>query len=1122
MQLSKWYLGALAALCLLPSVFCRAQGTAFTYQGRLNSGPNPANGLYDLQFGIFDAATNGNQQGGYVTTNAVAVSNGLFTVTLDFGAGIFTGPARWLDISVRTNGAVSFVTLTPRQALTATPYSIQSASAVSATSAQSVLAGNISGTLSPGQLPSGIVTNGATGVNISGTFSGNLSGHVGIGTNNPGANNLQINPTFFPDSGYGLVVDHANFGEEIQINHSNTAGGIGLAVDDAVIPGSSTQMLLVRDNVATSPNTLFDVLGNGNVGIGTASPGRSLQIGSASNPNDALISLGCGNNSASRTWEVGVPYGGTNGSGDFYSFTIRDTNAGDRMVIRWDTGNVGIGTNNPQAALHVVGNIQATGKFIGDGSGLAVSTAQLTSIDNDWGPAYNFFVGPSGNDINLFSGTNVSFGNTAIGVNAFTNNRFGSSNVACGTAALSSDTVGSDNTASGDVALPYNTSGSNNTASGVAALYYNTNGFDNTAIGMNALLSNTAGSGNIAVGYQAGVSNTSSVFSNIDIGNPGLSTDTNIIRIGTSQIRTYLAGVITGNGSGLSTVAHFSDVAINASQLTSIGNTSGANNFYVYPSGSTRGGSDNTAVGDQTLLNTSFLSGGSGDTAGGFQALNSGNGSYNTAIGSQVLSSSLSPSYSETTAVGYHALGSPTAGSDNDNTAVGEGALGNNSGTYNTAIGESSLGINISGSYNIGFGQAAGQFFYIGSDNIAIGNPGNPSDDNIIYIGLGQTQTYIAGVINGNGSGLTNFNASQLASIGNTNSSSANFFVGPSGNATTSGSYNTADGSQAFVSNTSGTVNTAFGVFALNNNTAGSENTATGVGALYSNTSGSFNTADGYDALLNSSGSYNIGLGALAGQNITTGSSNIDIGNPGLASDNNIIRIGSSQTATILAGNLGIGTNNPGSNNLQINPTFFGGNSYGLVVCQTDYGEEIQMDHQRGVPGGVGLTVDDAHIPDPTTAMLMVRTNVANTAQTLFIVQGNGNVGIGTNSPANPLQMGSGAYCSVGGTWTSSSDRNAKQNFAVVSARDVLDKVAAMPITEWQYKAEPDGIRHIGPMAQDFHAAFGLNGSDDKHISTVDEGGVELAAIQALNQKLEEENAEMKARLDKLERLLQQ
>ena len=66
------------------------------------------------------------------------------------------------------------------------------------------------------------------------------------------------------------------------------------------------------------------------------------------------------------------------------------------------------------------------------------------------------------------------------------------------------------------------------------------------------------------------------------------------------------------------------------------------------------------------------------------------------------------------------------------------------------------------------------------------------------------------------------------------------------------------------------------------------------------------------------------------------------------------------------------------------------------------------------------------------------------------------------------------------------SDRNAKEKFAPVSARSVLDKVVSLPVTEWSYKSDAD-VRHIGPMAQDFHAAFDLDGADDKHIAVVDE-----------------------------------
>jgi hypothetical protein len=130
-----------------------------------------------------------------------------------------------------------------------------------------------------------------------------------------------------------------------------------------------------------------------------------------------------------------------------------------------------------------------------------------------------------------------------------------------------------------------------------------------------------------------------------------------------------------------------------------------------------------------------------------------------------------------------------------------------------------------------------------------------------------------------------------------------------------------------------------------------------------------------------------------------------------------------------------------------------------------------------------------------------------------------GNVGIGTNATTNPLEMGSGAYCSVAGVWTSVSDRNAKEDFAAINPREVLEKVSALPITEWKYKVEADGTEHLGPMAQDFHVAFGLNGADDKHIATIDEEGVALAAIQGLNQKLNEKDAQIQNLEKKLDAL---
>src|SRR5690242_16228571 len=95
--------------------------TAFTYQGRLTDNGAPANGNYDLRFLIFDLPSGGSAIAPPITNANVAVSNGLFTVSLDFGAGVFDGTAHWLGIGVRTNGGGSFTPVLPRQPITPSP-----------------------------------------------------------------------------------------------------------------------------------------------------------------------------------------------------------------------------------------------------------------------------------------------------------------------------------------------------------------------------------------------------------------------------------------------------------------------------------------------------------------------------------------------------------------------------------------------------------------------------------------------------------------------------------------------------------------------------------------------------------------------------------------------------------------------------------------------------------------------------------------------------------------------------------------------------------------------------------------------------------------------------------------
>jgi trimeric autotransporter adhesin len=171
--------------------------------------------------------------------------------------------------------------------------------------------------------------------------------------------------------------------------------------------------------------------------------------------------------------------------------------------------------------------------------------------------------------------------------------------------------------------------------------------------------------------------------------------------------------------------------------------------------------------------------------------------------------------------------------------------------------------------------------------------------------------------------------------------------------------------------------------------------------------------------------------------------------------------------------------------------------------------------------------------------------DVASTAANQFIVRASGGVWFGTTStPGTDLTAGrflatsTGAYLTTGGTWTNSSDRARKENVAAVDGSSLLEKLAALPVQTWNYTAEDASVRHMGPMAQDFYAAFGL-GEDDKHIATVDADGVALAAIQALYGMLQqketeiarqaaqladqrEENAQLKTRLGRLESLLEQ
>ncbi len=243
----------------------RAQGTAFTYQGRLQNNGAPATGIYDLRFTIYDS-TNvpGNLIAGPVTNSAVSVTNGLFTTAVDFG-NVFNGASNWLQIAVSTNGANAFSTLLPRQQLTPVPYA-EFASSVSGLTIQ----------------PNGTSPNVVLG------FSGNsvVGGVVGATIGGGGASG-DIN---FVSGSFGTV----NGGIENQVTGSSgtvSGGQLNEAGTNSTVSGGS-------GNHAT---------GFGAVVAGGGTDGTSFS-GNTASGNASVVGGGLGNQATNTYATVGGGY----------------------------------------------------------------------------------------------------------------------------------------------------------------------------------------------------------------------------------------------------------------------------------------------------------------------------------------------------------------------------------------------------------------------------------------------------------------------------------------------------------------------------------------------------------------------------------------------------------------------------------------------------------------------------------------------------------------------------------------------------------------------------------------------------------------------------------------------
>ena len=235
----------LSLLGVLTVTTARSQGTAFTYQGKLSDTNGPVTGTRSLSFALYATNATGLPAAGPVTNGAVIFSNGLFTTTIDFGAGVFAGTNLWLGIAV--DGSPELI---PRQPVTPTPYAIF---AGAAGTAGSVAAANIVGTIPPAQLPAGLVTNGASGLNLSGTFSGNGSGVTGV--------NLQT-----LDTGGAISYPTNNVVTTLLARTLNLGSNLGSFVV-ADVNGDGRPDLIIAN---TGTNTLTVLTNSGGGGFGFA------------------------------------------------------------------------------------------------------------------------------------------------------------------------------------------------------------------------------------------------------------------------------------------------------------------------------------------------------------------------------------------------------------------------------------------------------------------------------------------------------------------------------------------------------------------------------------------------------------------------------------------------------------------------------------------------------------------------------------------------------------------------------------------------------------------------------------------------------------------------------------
>lgn len=455
-----------------------AQTSAFTYQGKLNDDGSPVSGAYQFQFKLYDAASGGNQIGQTLAGVTATVNNGVFAVSLDFGANSFDGSPRYLEIGVRPDGSpMDYTILNPRHAVTSTPYAVKSLKADQANTA------NTANTA---------------------TTADNAAKLGGV----PAAQYVQTNDSRLSDARTPLP-GSANYIQNtigVQPSSNFHISGNG-SVDGTLYGGNvnsgSQYNILGKRVLASSFN-------NANVFVGE-NAGQNVNNG---NYNTFVGRQAGYQNSGSNNSIFGSFAGSLNLTGEDNSFFgyqagYSNSSGNDNAFFGKSAGYSNTtGSNNAFFGKHA-GNQNTTGTnnaFFGESAGFYNTTGfsnsffgQLAGYKNTTGNS-NAFFGASAGEANTVGGSNSFFGNKSG-----EKNTTGNTNSFFGEYSGQGNTTGAANSFFGKNAGAFNTTGSSNLFAGRDSGFGNTEGNFNTFVGLNSGKANTTGDNNTTIGANANV-----------------------------------------------------------------------------------------------------------------------------------------------------------------------------------------------------------------------------------------------------------------------------------------------------------------------------------------------------------------------------------------------------------------------------------------------------------------------------------------------------------------------------------------------------------------------------------------------------------------------------------------